>query len=100
MWEREQRREKAVRPRIANESERSSLTNYKESTQEASKSQGDGKLRPWRTIALELAIEEDAVCLVKLSEELLAAMAEQEPGLARAKQNPMAGASQKKIEQA
>jgi hypothetical protein len=47
-----------------------------------------------------LAIEEDAACLVKLSEELLAAMAEQEPGLARAKQNPMAGASQKKIEQA
>jgi len=43
-----------VRPRIANESERSSLTNHKESTQEASKSQGDGKLRPWRTIALEL----------------------------------------------
>ena len=43
-----------MRPRIANESERSSLTNHKESTQEASKSQGDGKLRPWRTIALEL----------------------------------------------
>jgi hypothetical protein len=66
-------------------------------TQEPSKSQ-DAKLRPWRAIALELAIEEDAVCLARLSEELLAAMKEQEPTLARAKQNTIEGASQLKIE--
>ena len=83
---------------MADEPERPSLTNLAKSAREASKSQGE--LRPWRTIALELAIEEDAACLLKLSEELIAAMQEQEPTLARAKQNTSERASQKKIEQA